>query len=95
MAVIDIFDEKRKSCNHRCPDSVYFHTLLLIMYLSAIERLICRLEMSLRGSTSFNACFSKYRIELIVALSSTNATIKNQSTQSPDMQICEIVISYY
>ena len=53
LAVIDIFNEKRKSCNHRCPDSVYFHTLLLIIYLSAIERLICRREMSLIGSTSF------------------------------------------
>ena len=48
-----IFNEKRKSCNRRCPDSVYFHTLLLIIYLSAIERLICRREMSLIGSTSF------------------------------------------
>ena len=45
--------KKEKSCNHRCPDSVYFHTLLLIIYLSAIERLICRREMSLIGSTSF------------------------------------------
>ena len=33
--------------------SVYFHTLLLIIYLSAIERFICRREMSLIGSTSF------------------------------------------
>ena len=32
---------------------VYFHTLLLVIYLSAIERLICRREMSLIGSTSF------------------------------------------
>ena len=47
------FQKKRKSCNHRCPDSVYFHTLLFIIYLSAIERLICRREMSLIGSTSF------------------------------------------
>ena len=31
----------------------YFDTLLLIIYLSAIERLICRREMSLIGSTSF------------------------------------------
>ena len=51
VAVIDIFNEKRKNCNHRCPDSVYFHTLLLIIYLSAIEWLICRREMSLIGST--------------------------------------------
>ena len=49
----DIFNEKRKSCNHRCPDSVYFHMLLLIIFLSAIERLICRRKMSLTGSTSF------------------------------------------
>ena len=46
IAVIDIFNEKRTICNHRCPDSVYFHTLLLIIYLSAIERLICHREMS-------------------------------------------------
>ena len=55
IVVIDIFNEKKKrqSCNHRCPDSVYFHTLLLIIYLSAIERLICRRNMSLIGSTFF------------------------------------------
>ena len=53
IAVIDIFNEKRKCCNHRCPDSVYFHTLLLIIYLSAIETLICYRKMSLMGSTSF------------------------------------------
>ena len=34
-------------------DYVYFHTLLLIIYLSAIERRICRSEMSLKGATSF------------------------------------------
>ena len=45
IAVKYIFNEKRQSCNHRCPDSVYFHTLLLIIYLSAIEKLICRREM--------------------------------------------------
>ena len=44
---------KKECCNHRYPDSVYLHTLLLIIYLSAIERLICRREMSLIGSTSF------------------------------------------
>ena len=47
------FNKKRKSCNHRSPDSVYFHTLLLIIYFSAIERLTCRREMSLIGSASF------------------------------------------
>ena len=53
IAVIDIFNEKRKCCNHRCPVSVYFHTLLLIIYLSDIQTLICHREMSLIGSTSF------------------------------------------
>ena len=50
---MDIFNEKRKFCNHRCPDSVYFHTPWLIIYLSAIETLICRREMSFIASTSF------------------------------------------
>ena len=48
-----IFNENRKCCNHRCPDSVYFNALLLIIHLSAIETLVCRREMSLMGSTSF------------------------------------------
>ena len=50
VAVIDIFNEKRKCCNHRRPDSIYIHTLLLIIYLSAIDTLICHREMSLIGS---------------------------------------------
>ena len=53
IASIDIFNEKRNCFNHRCPDSVYFNTMLLIIYLSAIETLICRREMSLIGSNSF------------------------------------------
>ena len=52
-AVIDIFNKKRKCCNHRRPDSVYFYTLLLIMYLSAIETIIFRREISLTWSDSF------------------------------------------
>ena len=44
--------KKRKCGNHRYPDSVYFYTLFLIMYLSAIEILFCRREMSLVGATS-------------------------------------------
>ena len=44
---------KKECYNHRCPDSVQFNMLLLIMYLSAIETLVCRREMSLIGSTSF------------------------------------------
>ena len=45
-----------------------------------METLICRREMSLIGYTSFGFAqnkihdFKKYRIELIVALFSTNAT---------------------
>ena len=54
IAVIDIFNEKRKCCNHPCPDSVYFHMPLLVIYLSAFERFICRREMSLIESTSFD-----------------------------------------
>ena len=38
-----------KCCNHRCADSVYFNTLLLIIYLSSVETLVCRREMSLMG----------------------------------------------
>ena len=45
--------KKGKGCNHRCPDSLYFTTLLLIIYLSAIETLVYHREMSLKGSTSF------------------------------------------
>ena len=53
--------------------------MLLIIYLYAIKTPICRREMSLIGSTSFGFAenmilLSKYGIELIVALSSTNAT---------------------
>ena len=44
---------KKKRGKHRCPDSVYFHKLLLIIFLSAIERLICHREISLIWSTSF------------------------------------------
>ena len=75
-----MFNEKRKCCNHLCPDTVYFHKLLLILYLSAIETLTCRREMSLLGSASFGFAqntihdFQNTVFELIVALSSTNAT---------------------
>ena len=43
--------KKRKCCIHQCPDSVYFNMLLLNIYLSAIETLICRRGNSLIGST--------------------------------------------
>ena len=46
-------NKKRKCCNHRYPDSDYFYTMLLFIYLPAIGRLICRREMSLLGSTAF------------------------------------------
>ena len=59
--------KKEKSCNSQCPDSVYLHTLSLIIYLRAIERLICRKEMSLMGLfpsvfTKYDARFSKYHM---------------------------------
>ena len=46
---------KKKCCNHRCPDPVHFNTLLIIIYLSAIETLtcVCQRQMSFIGSTSF------------------------------------------
>ena len=44
---------KTKCCNHLCPCSVYFHTLLLISYLSAIETFTGRREMNIIGSSSF------------------------------------------
>ena len=53
MAVLYIFNEKRKCCNHRFPGSVYFNTLFLIIYLSAIETLVSCRETSLIESTSF------------------------------------------
>ena len=43
--------------------------------MRAIETLICRREMGLKGFyTKYDTQFSKYGTELIVALSSTNAT---------------------
>ena len=59
IAVIDVFNEKRKCCNHRCPVPVDFHMLLLIIHLGANETLICRREMSLIGSTSFGFAQNK------------------------------------
>ena len=50
--IVGIFNKKRKCCNYRCPDFVHFYALLLIIYLSAIQALICRREMILVGSTS-------------------------------------------
>ena len=44
---------KKECYNHLYPDSDYFNTLKLISYLSAMETLTCRREMSLLGSTSF------------------------------------------
>ena len=56
---------KKEYSYDRCPDPVYFNIPLLFMYLSAIETLIRHTEID-----------PKYSIELIVALSWTNATIK-------------------
>ena len=72
-----IFNEKRKCCNHRCPDSVYFNMLLLITYLSAIETLICHRKMSLIGSPSFSFAQKTIRDFQITVLNWTNATKMN------------------
>ena len=60
----------------RCTNRVYFNTPLLILYLSAIETLICHTEIEfnrvyfLRFCTKYRTPFSKYRIDFVVALSS-------------------------
>ena len=65
-----------------CPHPVHHNTLLSIMYLSAIQILICHRGIKIIGSTSFGFAqktihdLQKYCIELIVALSLTNATKK-------------------
>ena len=80
IAFIDIFNFKKKYC-FIIAVLILFNMLLLIIYLSAIETLICRREMSLIRSTSFGFAqntihgFQKYPSELIVALSSSNARI--------------------
>ena len=57
---------------------------LLIIYLSAIETLICHTEIEvdrvyfLPFCTKYDTRFSKYGIEFIVALSSTNAKKKKK-----------------
>ena len=39
------FQQKKKVFHyHRCPDSVYFNMMLIIIYLSAIKILVCRRE---------------------------------------------------
>ena len=59
--------------NPTTPDSLYFHTMLLIIYLGAIERLICRREMSLIGFTSFGLAQNTMH-DFQNSLSLTNAT---------------------
>ena len=76
----DLTPYKRKFSNDRCPDSVHFDTLLLMIYSSDIETLIGHGEIEfyriyfLRFCTKYVTRFSKYRIELIVVFSSRNAT---------------------
>ena len=62
IAVIDILNKNRKCCNHQCSDSVYFKTLLLIIYLSTTKTLVCRRDTSLIGSTSFGFAQNRYII---------------------------------
>ena len=50
---MDIFNKKESVGIVDSPESLYFSTLLLIIYLRAIEIIIFHREMSLIGSTSF------------------------------------------
>ena len=69
------FQSKKTVFQSSISDPVYFNTLFLVKYLSAIKILICRREMSLIGSTSYDFAqnmihdLSNYGIEVIVALS--------------------------
>ena len=80
FAGIDIFIFKQKEYFYdRCPNPIKFNIPLFIIYLCAIETPICHKEIEvnrayfLRFCTKYVTCFSKYDIELTVALSSTNA----------------------
>ena len=53
IAVINIFNKKRKSCNHGCSDSVYF-IILLFIFECYRNTNICHREMSLIGSISYD-----------------------------------------
>ena len=61
-------------------DTTHFKIPLLIIYMSAIETFICSTEIEvkwvyfLRFCTKYLTRVSKYDTELILALSSTNAT---------------------
>ena len=72
--------KKRKSCDHRCPDSLFFsHAVVNYIFECCGKTYLSkRNELNrvyfLRFCTKYNTWFSKYRIELIVALSLTNAT---------------------
>ena len=76
------FNKKKKKeySYDRCPHPIYFNISLLIMYLSAIGKVFCPTEIEvdrvcfLRFCTKYDTGFSKYGIELIVALSSTTET---------------------
>ena len=45
IAVIDVFNKKSIPIYDRCSNPVYFNTPLLIIYLSAMETLICHTEI--------------------------------------------------
>ena len=79
----------------RAPNPVHFNTPLLITYLSAIKTVICHRDIEfyyfLRFRTNYNrpTRFSKHRIELIVALSSTNATKAVTGLIQAKLQVCQ------
>ena len=74
--------QKEKYSYDRYPNQVYLNTPSLIIYLNAIKTLICHTEIEFNVVCFFRFCtkyycltwFSKYRIELIMALFSTNTT---------------------
>ena len=74
------FNKKKKYSYDRCPHPVYFNISLLIIYLSAIGKVICPTEIGvdrvyfLRFCTKYDTGFSKFGNEFMVALSSTTET---------------------
>ena len=82
-ATDNIFDKKKEYSYYRYPNSVYFNIPLLIIYLINYRNTYLSLQkLCLIGLTSFGFAqntlhdFQKYGIELIMTLSSINATKK-------------------
>ena len=54
--------KKRKCCNHRCLDSVYFNRIYAVVNYIFECYLICRREMSLIGFTTFGFAQNTYMV---------------------------------